>query len=159
MFRRKGSVLVLFAVLYGVVIYHLVGNYREKPPEKEAEVAPELAAPVASVPVSEQMAPEDRSVLSSVYHSPEVLDSSVTQPGVEIAAPVSIAMRDRTMPPVENTQYDESSLSYSGEAPAFWNDFASIRTDEVRNPDSELNQQKVISIMKMRQRRLGQVAN
>ena len=154
---KKLKVILVFAVLYGVMIFRLVDNFRPNTVKEEpAEVAPEGAAAQAQAPVSEAMAPTDAELVASVYETPADLDAE--EGAVPAVMPVADVLgRSRELPPAEPKRKGISMVSL--EDPVFWSDFESIRTDEVRNPDSELNRQKVISIMKMRQRRLGQVAN
>jgi len=105
---------------------------------------------------SPQITTEAESLIDSVLESPEVLDGlAADESAVES---VAVAPRPELLSEVERTV----SVSVEEREPVaaqslyFWSDYASLRKDEIRNPDSKENRAGVVSLMEMRQRRLGQ---
>ena len=110
---------------------------------------------------------EDQRLVDSVLESPEQLDASVaasiglsSPEPVPVADPVAAAPRpqllseiEKPLPPaVEREPVPAESLY-------FWKDYASMRKAEIRDPNSEENRAGVVSLMKARQRRLGQTGH
>ena len=102
-----------------------------------------------------------------LVESPEQLDASVaasiglsSPEPVPVADPVAAAPRpqllseiEKPLPPaVEREPVPAESLY-------FWKDYASMRKAEIRDPNSEENRAGVVSLMKARQRRLGQTGH
>jgi len=107
-------------------------------------------------------AEEDRQLVESVLKAPEQFEQTA-------AALPSVPL------PVESaavfTPVDRPKLLSSAEKPAlpqplkepvkaenlyFWTSYASLRKDEIRNPDSVKNREGVVSLLKARQRRQPQ---
>jgi len=124
----------------------------------------------SSTPNSER-SEEDQTLVDAVLESPEKFDEAVVEsaePKEEAGAIESVnpAVPACTLP----VGKDRHLLSDIEKPPApqplkepvaaeslyFWKDYASLRTDAIRNPDSAENRAGVAALMKTRQRRLGQ---
>ena len=99
--------------------------------------------------------PEDQSLLDSVLESPERLDGlAVDESPVE---PLAVAPRPQLLSEVERPEVARAEREpVAAESLYFWKDYASLRKDAIRDPDSEENRAGVVSLMKARQGRLGQ---
>lgn len=106
--------------------------------------------------VAERPAAE-RDVLDAALESPEAMDRAATD--AEPAVPVCPLptgsgrhlLSDIEKPPTPQPLKEPVKI----ENLYFHADFASLRTEAVRNPDSPENRAGVVSLMKARQRRLG----
>lgn len=108
-----------------------------------------------SSPSPEIPNPMTQSLLDSVLESPEVLDGLVMDESP--VEPVAVAPRPELLSEVERPAVARVEREpVAAESLYFWSDYASLRKDEIRNPDSEENRKGVVSLMEMRQRRLGQ---
>ncbi len=112
-----------------------------------------------SLPSPQGSTPKAQSLLDSVLESPEILDSAAGQarrPRYE-AAETTVAPRPQLLSEVERSGIARAKREpVAAESLYFWNDFASLRKAEIRDPDSEENRAGVVSLMKARQGRLGQ---
>ena len=126
------------------------GRYKEESRKAEPVVAERLAA--------------EQEFLDAVLESPERMDGAVAasaEPGGEVTEMLVCTLptgkerrllSDIEKPPAPRPLKEP----VSAESLYFWNDYASLRKDAIRNPDSEENREGVVSLMKTRQRRLGQ---
>lgn len=118
----------------------------------------------AASAVATQRPAAEQALVDAVLESPERLDAPV----VESAKPV----REEPVPlicmlPTGKERHLLSDIEkppspqrlkepVAAESLYFWKDYASLRKDAIRNPDSPENRAGVVSLMQARQRRLGQ---
>lgn len=124
--------------------------------------------------ITDHRTPTDQSLLDSVLQSPEAFEKSLSSPvpEEESAAPsteISIfppASAKRFVEPLIRPQLLSEVKKpmrvnvvrepVAAESLYFWKDYASLRTEAVRDPDSEENRAGVVSLLQARQRRAGE---
>ena len=157
--RRILHLLPVLVVLAGIgIITHYAMESRNQKKEQEAAKVEE---PPAAAPVADTLAPMDQALVNQVFDDPETLDSVPEPvPAKALDHHASLANRPPLMPPkIEETDKREAYLESDAmkAAPPYVKGFASLRTDAVRNPDSEQNRAAVRSIMKKRAQRISQL--
>ncbi len=107
-------------------------------------------------PSAQSPKPKVQSLFDSVLESPEVLDGLAVD-GVPVES-VAVAPRPELLSEVERTVSvpTKEREPVAAQSLYFWSDYASLRKDAIRNPDSAENRAGVVSLMKARQGRLGQ---
>ena len=103
----------------------------------------------------------DRDVLETALEAPEAFQQTEPKKAdlldQKLAAYADLSNRPPQMSERQNVQQKERIAHANTNTPKFMNSFASLRKDEVRNPDSEQNRAAVISLMKKRQNRMSQL--
>jgi hypothetical protein len=100
----------------------------------------------------------DRALVETVLNSPEQFDTTASTAGPAPFEPLTIpATRPLQLSEVEKTEPVKAvQKPVSAESLYFWKDYASLRKDEIRDPNSEANRQGVVSLLQARQRRAKQ---
>ena len=145
-------ILPLVVCVAGVWI--IVSTVRKHQETQEAVVLKEAKVPTAIVPDAETYEPKDRELVQQVFEEPERFDSALPKTvSVAVASRPegTIFMPDLAVNMIEKPR-DPRTISMSSEE---IDSFTSLRTDAVRNPESEQNQATVRTLMKMRQRRVS----
>ena len=132
----------------------------------------ENAAVPCSATCGSERSEADQAFLDAVLESPEVLDGEgLATRNTKIHEKVERVGEAPTVPvcslPTGKDRHllsDIEKLSapqplkepVAAESLHFWSEYASLRTDAIRNPNSPENRAGVVSLMQARQRRLGQ---
>lgn len=145
-------VIVIVAAL-SVIIYHVIEERQvTKKPEPAVAVAEKVAA--ENLPVSANLPEADRQTVSRVFNTPEQLDAALTVPTPVSAEKLSVA-HPALLSEAKSVEVAKTPVSTDWN-PAFQKDFESLRTEAIRNPDSEQNRDTVKTLMQKRQQRLAQ---
>ncbi|MCK4563216.1 MAG: hypothetical protein KAU94_00920 [Verrucomicrobia bacterium] len=108
--------------------------------------------PEAKAPVADGTDPQDRRVLEEVLECPEELDGEIysgTSPKNTSASPM-VATSSGNSP----EEYGEAPVPTEGKKPYYWADFASLRKESIRNPDSVQNRAIYRDLDKMHRQQL-----
>lgn len=144
---------VVFAVGAWIIVSAVV-KHRET---KRETVSEDTKSVPAVAPDAETFSPQDRELVGQVFDEPELLDSRPV-PAIPL-----VAIHDEDgRPAMMSAQTQGVDKEMDGaepvqEQPLLIESFASLRTDAVRNPESEQNQATVKKIMGMRQRRVAEL--
>ncbi len=149
------SIVVVFAGV-GIWIYHIVEDLKlRKDPEPPATTAQKISPD--ELPISEEVVAQDRALLEKTFKTPEALDAAeVVTSSTASAPPIE---RPTLMSEIDFPEKAPKPPVDTKKLPYFHAGFASLRTDAVRNPDSEQNQKTVTRLMQMRQQRLQREEN
>jgi hypothetical protein len=106
----------------------------------------------------------EQDFLDAVLESPERMDAKILTPNEQqesqhktVACSLPTGKKRHLLSDVKRSSSPLPKREpVAAESLYFWKDYASLRTDAIRNPDSAENRAGVVSLMKMRQRRLGQ---
>ncbi|MBN2785889.1 MAG: hypothetical protein JXR25_13790 [Pontiellaceae bacterium] len=157
--KRIICTLPLLACIGGIgIIVAAVIESHEK--QTEPAFIDRPTAEVAMVPDADTFTQQDRELVQQVFDNPQVMDDTSSQhPTVS-----SLVVRPENGSTMSSAGNNSSmNIERSAETIAVPTEnlesFASLRTDAVRNPESEQNQAAAKEIMKMRQRRVEQLAN
>jgi hypothetical protein len=150
--------ILLFVVLAVMLVLgaRMMQEHRRTP-----EDAPGIK--LQQTPAQEAAASADRQLLETALKSPESLHEAV-KPSVSnrtesIPAALSAvtAQRSQLLSAVEKPPLPQPLKEpVAAEKLYFWKQYASLRKDEIRNPDSAENRAGVVSLMQIRQRRQKQ---
>jgi len=154
--RRILNGLPIAVVVAGTVLLaYQIAEHRKVSKKPVAEIAQVQKVPEGRMPGSENLPEKDRLMADRVFSAPETLDAdsaaSVSNTGAVEAVSHTQPMSEilPVQPPEEGLRDTETNPPY------FHNDFASLRTDAVRNPDSPENRATVNALMLKRQQRLA----
>ena len=155
--KRIIHVLPLLVCIGGIgIIIAAIIESNEK--ESEAIVAEPPSAEIAVTPDAETYSQADRQLVQQVFENPQTMDDARNQP----TASSVLAAHPANGATMSSTENESIPLNESTETihvpPKNVESFASLRTDAVRNPESEQNQTTAKKIMQMRQRRVEQLA-
>lgn len=139
--------LVVIGVAVGMIAVHIVERQKEK---AEAKPSITVAEKVAQLPVNSQLSETDRQLAERAFQAPEELDSAIASNSLVSPVPP----QRPTMMSEVNVQ-EPTNRAPAGDDQYFQKDFESLRTDAVKNPDSEQNRATIKKLMEMRQRRLS----
>ena len=121
----------------------------------DAHTASESAAALQAE--TDEMA--DQAILDQALSSPAAFQQK-TEEAPEGAAPIPLSVpteRPQQLSEVEKPQVlKQVKEPVAAEDLYFWEDFQSLRKDEIKNPDSKENREGVVALMKARQRRVEQ---
>lgn len=142
-----------------MVLAGLLTIFLWKPAKKDVQEPVQL-----KTAVPDALTETDRTVLLTAFEEPEAfhqetseIDSALEENLVRYAdlsgRPVLMSEKEAKAQPRERVAHVNTNR------PRFMNTFSSLRTDEVRSPDSEQNRAAVRSIMKKRQDRVSQLEN
>lgn len=144
-------VVVVIAALIMIGDYVAEERKAKKKPEPTVVAAEKVAA--ENLPVSETLPEADRKLVAHVFNAPETLDTATVVPDTRAAEPPAV-----THPALlsEVASFAQAATPVTADwNPAFQKDFESLRTDAIRNPDSEQNRTTVNTLMQKRQQRLA----
>jgi hypothetical protein len=135
----KRIVVLVFGL---VVLMAAVLLVHERPPEVET-------------PVADGMGSQDRRVLEKVFECPEELDGEVYpgSPPPQNASTSPVVAKPSGNAPGER---GEDPVPTEGKKPYYWADFASLRKEGIRNPDSGQNRAIYRELDQMHRKRLEQ---
>ncbi len=145
-------IIVLLAAL-GVIGWHIIEARKAKHIlEPCVYVAEKTDA--ENLPVAENLPKADRQFVLRAFNAPEELDTALIAletRSVDKAAVVHPALLSE----IEPSLAVKKSVTANWK-PAFQKDFESLRSEAIRNPDSEQNRTTVKTVMQKRQQRLAQ---
>ncbi len=129
--------------------------------EKKQDIAiVELPKPMTAVaPDSEHYTTQDQKLVQQVFDHPKTLDSADTSKNSivdETTVPSSTSLVSSQFKGT-GIHGEPQDINRIQATTSHFDGFASLRTDAVRNPDSQQNQATVKSIMGKRQRRVSQL--
>lgn len=147
--------LLVIAVGVGIIVYHVVEDRKaKKVPEPVATVAEKM--PASQLPVSDELTEADQQIVSRAFEAPEELDTAESPTLTLRSEPFSVKEK-----PTGRLSEISTPVSLAEAKPAdttpmyFVDDFSSLRTDAVKNPDSAQNRATVTTLMQKRQTRLA----
>lgn len=150
--RRIICSLPLLALIGGVaIVIGAIIEAHKKPVDSDSKKNP--SAQVAVAPDADTFTDQDRKLVNQVFDNPHLIDaplpqqtrsSTVVHPENEASLPTFA-----NNPPSNINQPIESTILTANQE-----SFASLRTDVIRNPDSEQNKATAQTIMEMRQKRV-----
>jgi hypothetical protein len=145
--------ILVIAVAIGIIAYQ-VAEHRRIKAEAQAEIPPVAEKVTADqLPVATNLPALDRQLVSKAFASPETLDqASVTSSTEAVQRP---ATRPTLLSETMSAGSPEAVETDGHQDAYFQKDFESLRTDAVRNPDSEQNRATVNTLMLKRQQRLA----
>lgn len=156
--KRIIQFLPLVVCIGGLAI--IVMAIREHREKKQDIAVVELPKPMTAVaPDSEYYTTQDQKLVQQVFDQPKMLDSTVTSNHAvadETTLPSSTFLVSRPFQD-RGIHSESSNINRIQTSASYFDDFASLRTDTVCNPDSQKNQATVNSIMEKRQRRVNQL--
>jgi len=169
--KRIITILPILVCLAGAwIIVAAVMEHREK--KKEDVLVVEIEPLPAVAPDADTYSAQDRELVRQVFDEPETLDAEraslphnwkrVVTDLAQEATKANHGNTDR--PALMSAQFQgtenetiEAGSEQVQSPPSMVESFASLRTDAVRNPDSEQNQAAVKSIMQKRQNRIAEL--
>lgn len=144
-------VVVVITALVMIGYYVVEERKTRKKPEPDTVVAEKVSA--EKLPVSETLPDADRRLVAHVFNAPETLDTATVVPDTRTAEPPS-ETHPALLSEVQSSAQPATPVTADWN-PAFQKDFESLRTDAIRNPDSEQNRTTVNTLMQKRQQRLA----
>ncbi|MBN2785357.1 MAG: hypothetical protein JXR25_11055 [Pontiellaceae bacterium] len=156
--KRIVHILPLLVCVGGIGI--IVVAIKESREEQQKAAFVEKAVPQeAAAPDAKTYAPQDRKLVQQVFDNPQMMDDASPQ-----AAAISSSVERPGNPSTLSSSMNNASMHMERPSetitvpPKNLESFASLRTDAVRNPESQQNQATAEEIMKMRQRRVERLA-
>lgn len=144
-------VVVVMAAI-SIIGYQIVESRKaKKKPEPTVVVAEKVTA--ENLPISKELPEADRQLVARVFNTPEELDAAAVVPETRGAVKTSV-VHPVLLSEVKFSEQPETTVTADWN-PAFQKDFESLRTDAIRNPDSEQNRTTVNTLMQKRQQRLA----
>lgn len=154
---KIGKIILFVVLLTGLLLWVLL---KQEALKKDAENTEPQQTPAQKAAAS-----ADKALLDTVLNSPESLGEAAEIPGVAPGRTVSIpaALAAVTLPSSQRLSSVEKpplpqplKEPVAAETLYFHKDYASLRKDEIRNPDSAENRAGVVSLLQARQRRTEQ---
>lgn len=144
-------ILVVIAAL-GLIGFHAIESRKaKKKPEPAVVSAEKLTA--ENLPVDQALSESDRKLVFRAFDAPEELDAAAVVPENQ-ATDQLFAVHPALLSEIEPAEPFRKSVTAEWN-PSFQKDFESLRTEAVRNPDSEQNRATVNALMQKRQQRLA----
>ena len=151
--------IVVVIAAIAMITYYVVEDRRKDVKEEPAITVAEKI-PASQLPVSDELTEADQQIVSRAFEAPEELDTAENP--TRTPRPELLSVKEK---PTGRLSEISTPVSMAEAKPAdttpmyFVDDFSSLRTDAVRNPDSEQNRTTINTLMKKRQQRLAQERN